>query len=99
MFEPRHNILSNVRVDIRMYVVSWLKYLRESTRPVFGPIRWNPLKMDLSIIEELKKNPLENYKLQRNANRILVLYNQFYFRQSHFRDFRKDEIRNPRNFM
>ena len=26
MFEPFHNILSNVRADIRKYVVSWLKH-------------------------------------------------------------------------
>ena len=26
MFEPRHIILSNVRADIRNYVVSWLKH-------------------------------------------------------------------------
>ena len=38
MFEPRHNILSNVRADIRTYVVSWLKHSRESNRPVPGPI-------------------------------------------------------------
>ena len=34
MFEPRHNILSNVRADIRKYVVSWLKHSRGSNRPV-----------------------------------------------------------------
>ena len=38
MFEPRHNILSNVRGDIRKYVVSWLKHSHESNRPVPGPI-------------------------------------------------------------
>ena len=27
MFEPRHNILSNVRAAIRKYVVTWLKHL------------------------------------------------------------------------
>ena len=37
MFEPRHNILSNVRADIRMYVVSWLEHLRKSITPVPGP--------------------------------------------------------------
>ena len=35
-FEPSHDILSNVRADIRKYVVSWLKPLRESNRPVAG---------------------------------------------------------------
>ena len=38
MFEPRHNMLSNVLADIRKYVVSWLKHLRKSNRPVLGPI-------------------------------------------------------------
>ena len=38
MFEPRHNILSNVRADIRKYVVSWLKLLRASNGPVPGPM-------------------------------------------------------------
>ena len=33
-----HNILSNVRSDIRKYVVSWLKHSGESTKPVPGPI-------------------------------------------------------------
>ena len=28
MFELRHNILSNVRADIRKYVVSWLKRVK-----------------------------------------------------------------------
>ena len=37
MFEPRHNILSDVRADIRKYVVSWLKHSRESNRSVPGP--------------------------------------------------------------
>ena len=37
MFEPRHNILSNVRADIRKYVASWLEHPRESNRPVLGP--------------------------------------------------------------
>ena len=32
MFEPRHNILSNVRADNRKYVVTWLKHSRESNR-------------------------------------------------------------------
>ena len=31
MFELRHNILSNVRTNVRKYVVSWLKHSREST--------------------------------------------------------------------
>ena len=38
VFEPRHNILSNVRADIRKLVVSWLKHSRESDRAVPGPI-------------------------------------------------------------
>ena len=33
MFEPRHNILSNVRTNFRKYAVSWLEHLRESDRP------------------------------------------------------------------
>ena len=37
MFEPRHNIRSNVRADIPKYV-SWLKHSRESNRPAPGPI-------------------------------------------------------------
>ena len=37
MFEPCHNILSNVRANIRNYVVSSLKHSRESNRPVAGP--------------------------------------------------------------
>ena len=37
MLEPRHNILSNFLADIRKYVVTWLKHLRESIRPVAGP--------------------------------------------------------------
>ena len=39
MFEPRHNILSNVRADIRKYIVSWLKHSRERNRLLPGPIR------------------------------------------------------------
>ena len=38
MSKPRHNILSNVRADIRKYVVAWLKHSRECNRPVAGPI-------------------------------------------------------------
>ena len=38
MFEPRHNILSNVRADIGKYVVLWLKHSRESNRAVPGPL-------------------------------------------------------------
>ena len=37
MFEPRHNIISNVRTNVRKYVVTWLERSRESNRPVFGP--------------------------------------------------------------
>ena len=37
MFEPRHNILLNVRVGIRNNVVSWLKHSRESNRSIPGP--------------------------------------------------------------
>ena len=40
MFEPRHNILSNVRADVRHYVVSWLKHSRESN---IGATRTNVL--------------------------------------------------------
>ena len=48
MFEPRHNIVSNVRADIRNYVVSWLKHSRESKSPVLGPIsRFYYRKLDL----------------------------------------------------
>ena len=36
MFEPRQNILADVRVDIRKYVVSWLKHSCEINRPVHG---------------------------------------------------------------
>ena len=32
MFEPRHNILSNVRTNVQMYVVSWLEHSCESNR-------------------------------------------------------------------
>ena len=32
MFEPRHNILSNVRTNVGKYVVMWLKHSRESNR-------------------------------------------------------------------
>ena len=32
MFEPRHNILSNVRTNVRKYVVTWLKHSRDSNR-------------------------------------------------------------------
>ena len=38
MFEPRHNIVSNVRADIRKYAVSWFEHSRESNRPVPGPL-------------------------------------------------------------
>ena len=37
LFEQRHNILSNVRADIRKYVVSWLKHWRERNRPLPAP--------------------------------------------------------------
>ena len=30
MFEPRHKILSNVRTNVRKYVVTWLERLRGS---------------------------------------------------------------------
>ena len=48
MFEPRHNILSNVRTDIGKNVVSWLEHSRESNRPVPGP-----LLQELSILSVL----------------------------------------------
>ena len=38
MFEPRHNILSNVRTNVRRYVVTWLEHSRECNRPVHGPL-------------------------------------------------------------
>ena len=38
MFEPRHNILSNVRTNVRKYVMTWLERLRESNRPLPGPL-------------------------------------------------------------
>ena len=38
MFEPRHNIHSNVRKNVGKYVVTWLEYSRESNRPVPGPL-------------------------------------------------------------
>ena len=38
MFEPRHNIFSNVRTTVRKYVVSWFEHSRESNRPVPGPL-------------------------------------------------------------
>ena len=45
MFEPRHNILSNVRTNVRKYDVTWLEHSRECNRPVVGP-----LLAELSII-------------------------------------------------
>ena len=48
MFEPCHNILSNVRADIRKYVVSWLKRSHESDRPVPGPTCTRPIPDDRS---------------------------------------------------
>ena len=38
MFEPRHNILSNVRANVRKYVATWFEHSPESNRPVPGPI-------------------------------------------------------------
>ena len=38
MFEPRHNILSNVRTNVQKYVVTSLEYSRENKRPVPGPL-------------------------------------------------------------
>ena len=32
MFEPRHNILSNVRTNVRKYIVTWFEHSRESNR-------------------------------------------------------------------
>ena len=32
MFEPRHNILSDVRTNFRKYVVTWLEHSRENNR-------------------------------------------------------------------
>ena len=32
MFEPRHNILSNIRTNVRKYVVTWLEHSRESNK-------------------------------------------------------------------
>ena len=40
MFEPRHNKLSDVRTNVRTYVVTWFEHSRESDRPVPGPIWW-----------------------------------------------------------
>ena len=36
MFEPRHNILPDVRTNVGKYVMSWLEHSRESNRPVPG---------------------------------------------------------------
>ena len=52
MFEPRHNILSNVPADIRQYVVSWLKHSRESNRPVLGPKMLSIISLWYSCAEE-----------------------------------------------
>ena len=38
MFEPRHNILSNNRPNVRKYVVTWLEHSRECNRAVPGPL-------------------------------------------------------------
>ena len=32
MFEPRHNVLSNIRTNVRKYVVTWLEHSREINR-------------------------------------------------------------------
>ena len=34
MFEPRHNILSNVRTNVRKYILACLEHSRESNSPV-----------------------------------------------------------------
>ena len=44
MFEPRHNILPNVRVDIPKYVVSWLEHLLESNGPVHALMSVIPMR-------------------------------------------------------
>ena len=46
MFEPRYNILLNVRTNVRKYVVTWIEHSRESNRPAL-----EPLLAELSIDE------------------------------------------------
>ena len=55
MFEPRHNILSNVRTNVRKYVVTWLKHSRESNRPVPGPDRCKnyDISFSMSIVYDI----------------------------------------------
>ena len=37
-FKPRHNLLSNVRTNVRKYAVTWLEHSRESNMPEPGPL-------------------------------------------------------------
>ena len=68
MFEPHHNLLSNVRVDIRKYVVSWLKHSRGSIRPVPGPklgSALSPWVIVFALIDGLQRGfNLENVDLR-----------------------------------
>ena len=47
-FEPRHNLHSDVRTNVRKYVVTWLEHSCESNRPVPGPHL-----AELSILNEI----------------------------------------------
>ena len=51
---PRHNIFSNVRADIRQYVVSWRKRSREKNRPLPGPMVIAPAaSLSLAVAREI----------------------------------------------
>ena len=73
MFEPRHNILSNVRTDIRKYVVSWLKHSRESNRPLPGP---HLAELSIVLFYEVRLIQTVESKFQKRATFWQAAYDE-----------------------
>ena len=69
-----HNVLSNVRTNVRKYVVTWLKHSRECNRPVPGPTdNWHGSSMvkgSFNVKLSLTSNRSERVELKFPRFRI-----------------------------
>ena len=58
MFEPRHNILLNVRANVRKYVVTWLEHSPESNRSAPGSLSAELSIESMFIARFVEKKPI-----------------------------------------
>ena len=74
MFEQRHNILSNIRTNVRKYVVTWLEHYSREVMTVPGPILAElriSFRRRIQLDNRLNLKKIKNKKVFIKVNEIV----------------------------